>query len=157
MYTSRGAQGWEVSVGEDLGHPWAFWQWRHLQIQQGVIQGQLRNLKFLQASGAGHWDSHSPRHLSMPRSGHRIKLSLYSFLPCPGLSPTHPQLAPCQQGAMPSGGARSSGHRPQSRLGRLWEAPQGCEGSPGSKSQAWAWAQSQRAHLESSGQGGPTA
>lgn len=110
VYTSRGAQGWEVSVGEDLGHPWAFWQWRHLQIQQGVIQGQLRNLKSLQASGAGHWDSHSPKHLS----GHKIKLSLYSFLPCPGLSPTHPQLAPCQKGAMPSGGARSSGHSPGS-------------------------------------------
>lgn len=82
-------------------------------------------IKSLQASGAGHWDSHSPKHLS----GHRIKLSLYSFLPCPGLSPTHPQLAPCQKGAMPSGGARSSGHSPGSGGGG--RAAQGVSPRPG--------------------------
>lgn len=38
-------------MGEDLCHPWAFWQWRHPQIQQGLIQGQVRNLKSLKVLG----------------------------------------------------------------------------------------------------------
>lgn len=93
-----------------------------------------------------------PQCLSTPRSGHRIKPSL-----CPGLCPPHPRLVPCQQGAVPFGRARSLGLRPQSKLGRLWEGPQGCEGSPGYKSQVWVWAQSQQAHIESIRLGGPTA
>lgn len=41
----------------------------------------------------------------------------------------------------------ASGHSPGS--GGYRRSPQGCEGSPGYKPQAWVWAQSQQTHLRS--------
>lgn len=123
MCKCKGARGWKVSVGEDLCHPWAFGNGNTEQIQHEVSQGQVRNLKPLRASGAGHWDSNSPN-VSPPRSGHRTKLCLYSFLSCLALA--HPTMVgTLPKGAMPSGRARSWGLGSQSKLGRLWESPQG--------------------------------
>ena len=122
----------------------------------GGYSGPSQESKIPESSGTGHWDSNSPKHLSMPRSGCRIKLSLCSFLSCPGLSPPHPQLVPGQQRAVPSRGARSSGlsHSPGS--GGYGRASRAVRAVQGHKSLAWAWAQGQQAHLESSGQGWPT-
>lgn len=117
----------------------------------GGYSGPSQESKIPESSGAGDWDSNSPKHLSMPRSGRRIKLSLCSFLSWPGLGPPHPQLVPGQQIAVPSRGARSSGS------GGYGRASRGVRAVQGHKSLAWVWAQSQRAHLESCGQGGPTA
>lgn len=123
----------------------------------GGYSGPSQESKIPESSGAGHWDSNAPKHLSMPRSGCRIKLSLCSFLSCPSLSPPHAQLVPGQQIAVPSRGAMSSGlsHSPGS--GGYGRASRGVRAVQGHKSLAWVWAQSQRAHLESCGQGGPTA
>ena len=143
-------------MGEDLRHPWAFGQWRHLQIQQGVIQGQVRNLKSLKVLGLVTGIQMPPS--ISPCQGQGAESScLCSFLSCPGLSPPHPQLVPGQQIAVPSRGARSSGlsHSPGS--GGYGRAFRGVRAVQGHKSLAWARAQSQWAHLESCGQGGPTA
>lgn len=129
------------------GHLWTFWQWRHKQILQGVIRGQVRNLKSLKASGASHRDSDSPECLSVPRSGHRTKLFLYWFLSCPILSPPHPKLASCRQRAMHLGRAGSLGPQATVKALEAVGGPPRCEVSPGYKSLAWAWTQSQQTHL----------
>ena len=76
----------------------------------GGYSGPSQESKIPESSGTGHWNSNSPKHLSMPRSGCRIKLSLCSFLSCPGLSPPHPPwyLASREQCLLGEPGPRAS-------------------------------------------------
>lgn len=143
--------------GRGLVSSLGLWAMEASADSAGGYSGPSQESKIPESSGAGHWDSNAPKHLSMPRSGCRIKLSLCSFLSCPSLSPPHAQLVPGQQIAVPSRGAMSSGlsHSPGS--GGYGRASRGVRAVQGHKSLAWVWAQSQRAHLESCGQGGPTA
>lgn len=124
--TSKGAWGGEVISGLSGNGDTS------TSFLQGVIRGQVRNLKSLEDSGASHWDSDSPERLSTPRSGHRTKLFPYWFLSCPSLSPPCPRLAPCQQRAMCLGRAGSLG--PQATV----QARGGCGRAPRSVSTAQA-------------------
>lgn len=63
---------------------------------------------------------------------------------CPApASASHPWLARCRRGAVPSGRSGSWGLRPQSRPRRWWEGSPGVRGQPELLSQASAWAGSQ--------------
>lgn len=120
--------GWKVSVGEDSCHPWAFGNGNIKQIQHEVTQGQVRNLKPLRVSGAGHWDSNFPN-VSL-RQDQGTELSCVSTPSSPAPALAHPTMVgTLPKGSVPSGRARSWGLGSQSRLGRLWEGPQECEGS----------------------------
>lgn len=130
----QGYSGVEGLLRRGLVSPWAFGNGNNKLIQHEVTQGQVRNLKILRASGADQWDSNSPN-VSL-HQGQGTELSCVSTHSSPAPALAHPTMVgTLPKGTMPSGRARSWGLRSQSRLGRPWVGPQGCENSPGSNCQ----------------------
>jgi hypothetical protein len=76
--TSKRALGLKVSMWGVSMSFLEFWATVVPADSAGAYSGASPNLNSLEASSAGHWNSSSPECFSLPKSGHRITLSLHS-------------------------------------------------------------------------------